>query len=923
MADKTRVTDAKIRDFLLQHFCPAVIGVNRSHTVVFSSGPAERFVSFPVGVPSWNILEMVPEEVRSRLDQSLQRIHDGGKPETFGAAVTSRKVTRVFTVSVRKIPHEKDMVAVAFSEGSGEVAGQIAGQNATAADVLDDELKETRRKLNKRVQELQNYSEELGTANEELRVSNEELETSREELQSLNEELDTANEQLRIKNRDLEHTTQDLNNFMSSTGVPALFLDGDLTIRRYTQQAHRLVRLRESDIGRDVAELSSRILGPGLIEDARKVLSDAHPRQCEIVIGPSRYIRWVRPYRRLDRSVTGVVLTFIDITDLKQTQDELTRSEQRYRIMGETVPYGVWAADAHGQTTYISQLWCEMVGRSQEEVLETGWLDSIISEQRDEGVEKWYHSVKTGDPFEHEHRVRAHDGSVRVVLARGLPVRDTDGNITGWAGINLDITERKRIQDQLLMTLESFGDGFFAVDGDWKFVYLNAEAERVLDLKRGEVIGQSLWEVFPLAVGTKLQEEFRRVAAGEPRNFENYYKPWGRWFQNRCFPREGGGLVVYFEDITEKKHAREELKRSEELYRTLIDKLPGGAAFIVDRDYRYVLAQGEALAAAGFRPEDFKGKTIEEALDPETAVWHRKLYEKGFSGESFRHEHENHGRYYISEGAPLRDREGRVAQVLAISYDITERKESEDALRESRIQLLRRTEELTEANRELEAFSYSVSHDLRAPVRYMRGFSDILLEDYADKLDEEGMGHLRRIVAGGEKINSLIDDMITLSRISRQEMAVSEIDLSRMACEIVKELREQDPEREIEIKIQPDLYTTGDDRLLNIALTNLLGNAWKYTGKTDHPRIELGTTQKNSRKVFFVRDNGAGFPMKQSHKLFQPFQRLHRENDFAGTGIGLPIVQRVIKRHGGRVWAESEVGEGSVFYFTLGGSVKA
>jgi len=242
-------------------------------------------------------------------------------------------------------------------------------------------------------------------------------------------------------------------------------------------------------------------------------------------------------------------------------------------------------------------------------------------------------------------------------------------------------------------------------------------------------------------------------------------------------------------------------------------------------------------------------------------------------------------------------------------YDLTELRKSEQVLRN-------RTEELAAANRDLESFSYSVSHDLRAPLRTINGFSS-LLRQHAGQLEGKAHEYLQRIETGTKKMERLIDEILRLSKISRQEMVIQEIDLSALAKEVVRELEDQYPKKHVDIYIAGDLSTQGDPKLLKIALTNLIGNAWKYTGKTADARIIFDRYREKGEQIFFVRDNGAGFLMEQADRLFMVFQRLHGENEFPGTGIGLPIVQRVINRHGGKIWAEAEVGKGATFYFTL------
>jgi len=226
-------------------------------------------------------------------------------------------------------------------------------------------------------------------------------------------------------------------------------------------------------------------------------------------------------------------------------------------------------------------------------------------------------------------------------------------------------------------------------------------------------------------------------------------------------------------------------------------------------------------------------------------------------------------------------------------------------------------EQLQVANRELEAFCYSVSHDLRAPLRGLDGFSQALLEDYGDKLGGDGKNLLQRIRTGSQRMGQLIDDLLNLSRVSRSELHREPIDLSGIASDVATELRGLDPHRHVALRIGEGLKAKGDPQLLRVVLENLLGNAWKYTAKKSKATIEFGVNQDNGNSSFFVRDNGVGFDMQYADKLFTPFQRLHAMNEFPGTGVGLATVQRIISRHGGRVWVEAAVNKGATFHFTL------
>jgi PAS domain S-box-containing protein len=370
----------------------------------------------------------------------------------------------------------------------------------------------------------------------------------------------------------------------------------------------------------------------------------------------------------------------------------------------------------------------------------------------------------------------------------------------------------------------------------------------------------------------------------------------------------------------------EETVRKERNFSNAVIQTTGGLIIGMDPEGRIQLFNHACEKTTGFTFDELKGKPFwDYLLLPEEMDAVKEVFKRIKDGkitaemefENYWKTKNNSRRFIRWTNSAIKDANGNVELIIGTGIDMTEDKENRARIEELNTFLMQRTTELMTANKELETFSYSVSHDLRSPLRAMKGFSSVLLEDYSDKLDAEGQDFLKRIKNSADKMSGLIDDMLSLAKISRDEMNPKEIDLSAAAESIVSELRQGDKERKVETLIASGLKTRGDARLMLIALSNLIGNAWKYSSRTSNAVIEFGSLEKNEETVFFVRDNGAGFDMAHAKKLFTPFQRLHSDSHFSGTGIGLAIVNKVIQRHGGRVWGEGEIGKGATFYFTL------
>lgn len=342
---------------------------------------------------------------------------------------------------------------------------------------------------------------------------------------------------------------------------------------------------------------------------------------------------------------------------------------------------------------------------------------------------------------------------------------------------------------------------------------------------------------------------------------------------------------------------------------------------IQDLDYRVILQNDTHRKMIG----DARGKYCYNAYQHNDSICSDCPMEKAFTdgGSHVKFAQIQDGdnqRYLEIVATPLRNQQGKMIGGIEVVRDISERMKSDQEIRrlnhELEERVIERTAELELANRELESFSYSVSHDLRAPLRHISSFSSILESDYSAQLDEQGRHYLTRIISGCNKMGNLIDDLLELSHVSRRELNSTRVNLSHIFSTIAAALIERDPNRNVRFKIEDGLETLGDERLLEVLLSNLLNNSWKYSSQKSEAVIEFGRKIVATRPVYFVKDNGAGFDKNYADKLFSPFQRLHG-TEFEGTGIGLAIAQRVVHRHGGKIWADSVEGEGATFYFTL------
>ena len=629
--------------------------------------------------------------------------------------------------------------------------------------------------------------------------------------------------------------------------------------------------------------------------------------------GSWRWMESVGTYLLDDPHVGGVVVTSRDVTERKEAEEALRRSEAEVFGILESITDAFFSLDQEWRFAYVNHQAEVLLDSSREDLVgERIWEDSTFYPQY-----RW--AVAEGETASFE--------AYYPPVEKWFSVRAYPSD-SGLSVYFQDVTERKQAEEKLRFQarlLDAVGEAVIALDMEGRVLYWNRAAEEMYGWSSEEAMGSRLTE---MAVPESLWGRAEGIAAlvREGREWTGEFVV--RRKDGTTFPVEGTSTPVFEEDgefvgvigvlrdITNRKEAEEALRESEQRFGSAFRDAAIGMA-LVGTDGRFLQVNRSLCEILGYSKEDLLEKTFQEITYPDDLRADIEQVRRMLAGEIETYQTEK--RYFHKEGnavwgllsiSLVHDEEGEPLYFISQVQDVTERKLAET-------ELIRRTEELAHTNAELEQFTYSVSHDLRAPLRSVDGFSQILLEDYASGLDEEGQDYLRRVRAASQRMGELIDDLLELSRLNYGSMRKETVDLGVLAKAFADELRQSQPGRRVEFVIEEGLVVQGDRRLLRIALSHLLDNAWKFTQNHPRAKIELGASPRDGEPTYFVSDDGAGFDMAYADKLFGPFQRLHSSTEFEGRGIGLAAVRRIIHRHGGRVWAKGVVREGATFYFTL------
>lgn len=668
---------------------------------------------------------------------------------------------------------------------------------------------------------------------------------------------------------------------------------------------------------------------------------------------PGSPVRWMLAQSTPEKMADGSIIWHgfnADITEQKEAQESLRISQENYKRLFEDHAAVKLIIDSEtGSILDANHAAAKYYGWSRYEIkqMKIWHINTLSPKDVKQEMDKAIRQKKVHFEFCH----RRADGSIRNVDVYSSKIR-IDGKDVLHSIVH-DITERKQLEEALLMTQFSIDHASYNMiwlDENANIVYANDAFISSVGYTREELLKLKIHDVDPDFTADKWIPHVNELKKCGSMNFESRHrKKDGQIFpvEVNCNYFEFKGRFyscVFDKDITERKKAEEALRNSETKLRAVIQGSPV-SQFVIDENHEIIYWNKALEEISGIKSTDVLGTNkqwqafysterpcladlvVDEKIDiiPEfyEGKYNPSKYMEGaYEAIDFFPIIGKEGKWLFFSAAPIRDAQGNIIGAVETLEDITERKNAEKELEKHRQHLeelvRERTIKLEASNTELEAFSYSASHDLRAPLRSIEGFSHALLEDYKDQLDTQGKDYLRRIKVATRRMADLIEDMLQLSRITRLGMNIEEVDLTSIARSVISDLQKSHPERNVQVKIAEGLEDKADLRLARIVLDNLLGNAWKFTEKQEKASIEFGLWKAdNGKKVYFVRDNGAGFDMAYSDKLFAPFQRLHADDEFPGTGIGLATVRRIINRHGGKIWAESETGKGATFYFSV------
>ncbi|MDR3666814.1 MAG: PAS domain S-box protein [Ignavibacteriaceae bacterium] len=635
-----------------------------------------------------------------------------------------------------------------------------------------------------------------------------------------------------------------------------------------------------------------------------------------------------------------------DITDSKLFKESLKKQKDEFETIFNLVPAQIWYKDTHNNFIRVNSQVCNDIGMTNYKI-EGHSAEELFPLFADQYFKDDLEVFNTRKPkFGIIEQINNADGELRWIHTDKIPVFGRDGEVTGLIAFVQDITERKRSEEALrnsearLHTLvHIIPDLIWLKDVNGVFLSCNKMFERLFGAGEENIIGKTDYDFMDRELADFFREHDRNaMAAGKSTTNEESitfaddgHRAFLETIKTPMYDTQGTliGVLGIGRDITERKKTEEALRESDaqltSIYNT-VDDVIFLLAIEGEENYRFISVNQSFYRVTGIPRDAVIGKKVNEIIQEPSLSLVLGKYRQAIKKKTIMRWEETTdyptgqltGEVSI---APVFDAAGNCTHLVGSVHDITERKRAEEKIRklteELELRVVQRTAQLVEANKELEAFSYSVSHDLRAPLRHISGYVDLLNKRFHELLPEKGKHYLDSIADSAHQMGALIDDLLQFSRTGRQEMKKADLDMNLVLQEALEGIKPDKQDREIEWIIATLPTVFGDHSLLRLVWTNLLSNAVKFTRPRKKTRIEINFRFENDEIIFFVRDNGVGFDMKYSQKLFGVFHRLHSTEKFEGTGVGLANVRRIILKHRGRTWAEAEPDRGAVFYFTL------
>jgi two-component system, chemotaxis family, CheB/CheR fusion protein len=957
---------------LLSKYAPAAVLVDEAMQILQFRGKTGPFLEPAPGKPGYNLLKMAREGLVMPLRKALQEAREKNETVrtgeiTFRYAEQSRKV-HLEIVPLKSL--QAGSYLVIFDPGSGRAGSrkqvapelpqplpsdlkEVVRENSRLRDEisgLKDYLQSVTEQYEAVNEELQSANEEGQSTNEELQSINEELETTKEELQSTNEELITVNDEMNHRNLELHHINNDLHNVLAGVQMCIVVLGSDLCIRRFTPLAEKILNLVSTDVGRPITNINPNFEFPDLKNAILEVINHVRPKEEEVQDKEGRwYSLRLLPYKTSEKKIEGAVLVLVDV-------DELKRSEQRTK---EARDYAEAIVEAVREPLIIldQQLQVESANRSFYKIFQTSPEETggrfIFEIQGGQwnlpDLRTALHEVLLkNSPFDNFEVMREfqHLGS-RTMLLNARPMRSIVDHQSNRILLAIeDVTERKQLEviresEYRFRTLaEALPQLVWTCFPDGQCDYFNTQWTDYTGRSPDELLGLEWREALHPDDRNFTYDQWIDALHGKVpydleyriRRVDGQY----HWFKVRATPlRDSAGKILKWfgtsTDIEDQKRAHLLLQESENWLRLIMESVRDFAIFTIDAEGRVVDWNSGAEGVFGFSEEEILGRHADLIFSPEdraNGVPAREIATAAASGcalDERWHMRKDGSPLFVSGALrAIRDEHGTLRGFTKVARDITERKQHEEELKKARDELEKkvaeRTLQLRETVQELEAFSYSVSHDLRSPLRAMLGFAHLALMEGGEQIPPSSKDFLERIINAANRLDRLIQDILAYSRMSATEMRLEPLDLEKLTREVIDQYPGLQPVN-VEIQIvSPLLPVMGHEASLTQCIANLLSNAIKFVRPGVPPRITVSTEAVDGMVKFWVADNGIGIDPANLTRIFSMFERVHAAQEYEGTGIGLSILRKAAERMGGSVGVESELGKGSRFWIQLKGA---